>query len=311
MSGLPDPGQHALLQGVDVLAQAGRGEASTHCLDCGERLHGRYCSRCGQEARSLEVSVRDVAGEALEDLFSLDSRAWITLRRLITRPGFLTLEHWHGRRARYVPPMRLYLLLSFLCFLILIPIDRVEMLRMDGRGDGIIKLGIEGGGEAEMAEIVAAVEQQAEESGGLGGWLLSRVAVPVLRDVPAAESAFARRLPAIAFVLVPVLALELMILFRRRVRYFVQHLIVALHLQSFFFVILTLTTLLGLLIGETASELLLMSTTLVYAYLALRTVYWEQSRLVLAVKIPILVFAHLFAVGLGMLVTFVVVGLSL
>lgn len=272
---------------------------------------GRFCSRCGQEARSLEVSLLGVVAQTLDDLFSLDSRAWRTVRRLITRPGFLTIEYWNGRRARYVPPMRLYLLLSFFCFLVLIPVNRVEMLRMDGGGDGIIQLGIQGGDEAEMAEIIAEVEQQAQETGGFGGWLLARVAVPVLRDVPAAEAAFARRLPAIAFVLMPVLAFELMALFRRRVRYFVEHLIVALHLQSFFFVVLTVTTLLGLLVGETAAELLLMATVVVYGYRALRTVYWEQSRLALAIKIPILLLVHLFAIGLGMLATFVVVGLSL
>lgn len=269
---------------------------------------GRFCSRCGQEARSLEVSLLGVVAQTLDDLFSLDSRAWRTVRRLIARPGFLTVEYWNGRRARYVPPMRLYLLSSFLCFLVLIPLDDIEVVSTQGRSDGIIQLGIQGGDDAE---IIAAVEQQAQATGGLGGWLLARVAVPVLRDVPAAEEAFARRLPAIAFVLMPVLAFELTVLFRRRVRYFVEHLIVALHLQSFFFVVLTFTTLLGLLVGETAAELLLMVTVLVYGYRALRTVYWEQSRLALAIKIPLLLFTHLFAIGLGMLATFVVVGLSL
>jgi len=35
---------------------------------------------------------------------------------LLTRPGFLSLEYFAGRRVRYVTPMRLFLFLSLLAF---------------------------------------------------------------------------------------------------------------------------------------------------------------------------------------------------
>ena len=54
---------------------------------------------------------------ATEDLTHADSRLWRTLAALLFKPGHLTREFLAGRRARYLPPVRLYLVLSVLFFL--------------------------------------------------------------------------------------------------------------------------------------------------------------------------------------------------
>ena len=46
-----------------------------------------------------------------------DSRLWRTLAALLLRPGYLTREFLAGRRARYLPPVRLYLVISLVFFL--------------------------------------------------------------------------------------------------------------------------------------------------------------------------------------------------
>ena len=53
-----------------------------------------------------------------DNIFSLDSRLFQTLKFLIIRPGFLTNEYWSGKRITYLPPFRLYLLTSILFFFI-------------------------------------------------------------------------------------------------------------------------------------------------------------------------------------------------
>ena len=87
----------------------------SQCANCGAALEGKYCSQCGQKVAPLNPTL----GEFLHDLFHeiahVDGKIITTLRYLITRPGFLSLEHFDGRRARYVAPIRLYLLLSVLC----------------------------------------------------------------------------------------------------------------------------------------------------------------------------------------------------
>ncbi|WP_170132045.1 DUF3667 domain-containing protein [Arenicella xantha] len=57
--------------------------------------------------------------EAFEGIFSLDSKAWRTTFYLFFKPGFLTNEHFANRRARYISPLRLYLITSIGFFLTL------------------------------------------------------------------------------------------------------------------------------------------------------------------------------------------------
>lgn len=56
--------------------------------------------------------------EAFGDLFELDSRLWRTLGPLLRKPGELTKEYLRGRRARYMPPFRTYLVLSIIFFVV-------------------------------------------------------------------------------------------------------------------------------------------------------------------------------------------------
>jgi len=93
-------------------------EASPNCLNCGGRLRGQYCGTCGQRSRSRLISLWELISDAFGDLFELDSRLWQTLVPLLIRPGRLTHDYLQGRRARYMPPFRMYLVLSVLFFVV-------------------------------------------------------------------------------------------------------------------------------------------------------------------------------------------------
>lgn len=88
------------------------------CLNCGTTLGGQYCGNCGQRARSRLISIWELVREAFGDLLELDSRLWQTLVPLIARPGRLTRDYLRGRRARFMPPFRTYLVLSVVFFLV-------------------------------------------------------------------------------------------------------------------------------------------------------------------------------------------------
>jgi hypothetical protein len=88
------------------------------CLNCGAHLRGQYCGNCGQRARSRLISLWELIRDAFGDLFELDSRLWRTLVPLVIRPGQLTHDYLQGRRARYMPPFRMYLVLSLVFFLV-------------------------------------------------------------------------------------------------------------------------------------------------------------------------------------------------
>ena len=89
-----------------------------YCLNCGTVLSGQYCGNCGQRAKSRMISVWELTRDAFGDLFELDSRLWRSLIPLLIRPGQLTRDYLEGRRARYMPPFRTYLVLSIVFFLV-------------------------------------------------------------------------------------------------------------------------------------------------------------------------------------------------
>jgi hypothetical protein len=101
----------------DPLVKGLPGQSSL-CLNCGTRLRGQYCGNCGQRSRSRLISLWELVSDAFGDLFELDSRIWQTLIPLVLRPGQLTRDYLNGRRARFMPPFRMYLVLSLVFFLV-------------------------------------------------------------------------------------------------------------------------------------------------------------------------------------------------
>jgi hypothetical protein len=91
---------------------------AARCLNCGEPLSGRFCSSCGQRAVPAYPTLRELVGDAWQELSGYDGRVARTFRHLLWRPGALTLEVLEGHRARYVSPVRVYLVASVLYFLI-------------------------------------------------------------------------------------------------------------------------------------------------------------------------------------------------
>src|SRR5262249_47373911 len=88
----------------------------TDCPNCGTPLEGRFCAACGQKAAPLNPSLGEFAHDLFHELAHFDSKIVQSVRLLLTRPGFLSREHFDGRRTRYVSPIRLYLLFSLLYF---------------------------------------------------------------------------------------------------------------------------------------------------------------------------------------------------
>jgi hypothetical protein len=87
------------------------------CKNCDAVLLGRFCANCSQAADVHVPTTKELAHELLEGLTHSDSRLWRTLTTLWFKPGKLTEEFVAGRRVAYLPPFRLYLIVSILFFL--------------------------------------------------------------------------------------------------------------------------------------------------------------------------------------------------
>ena len=97
-----------------------------YCLNCGSYVEDRYCTHCGQENIEVKESVRHLISHFFFDLTHYDSKLFVTLKDLILKPGFLTREYLVGRRTRYLHPIRMYIFVSFLYFLVSLSFNNVE-----------------------------------------------------------------------------------------------------------------------------------------------------------------------------------------
>lgn len=230
--------------------------------------------------------------ELVAEHFGLDSKVARTLIALVRRPGQLTNAFIRGRRVRYVPPLRLYLSLSVLFFLLTALTDRVSTADSKGMiedGGGIVRIDTTSGGRA-VARVTDSTKSgttiSTNDSRFLGDTLYSSTAGRWFKRRMGARIAelrangktatkqigaeFQRELPDAIFLLVPMVALLLSAVYFGQRRYYAEHLVFALHFQAFVFAALIVAMLpipfidLAVWIGGIA-----------YAYLALRTVYAE------------------------------------
>jgi len=98
------------------------------CVTCGQEAQGKFCAQCGEKRRdNYDFSLRHVLAEAAEAFFHVDSKIFLTLRTLVTKPGKLTSEFFLGRRKPYMSPLQTFFVCN-LFFFVLQPLTGLEIL---------------------------------------------------------------------------------------------------------------------------------------------------------------------------------------
>ncbi len=94
---------------------------SSVCPQCRTSMAAEFdfCSYCGQKRIKTNESVTGLVNSFLGDYFAFDSKLMSSIKPLIGRPGFLTTEYIESKRVHYISPLRLYIFISILFFLIL------------------------------------------------------------------------------------------------------------------------------------------------------------------------------------------------
>nr|WP_241262894.1 DUF3667 domain-containing protein [Parahaliea mediterranea] len=274
-------------------------------------MRGEYCYRCGQREGRRDLVFSEAVGEAVGDLFNWDSRFWRTLLPLLFRPGFLTAEFIAGRRARYVPPFRIYLIISFVLFLV---------LSLNASSE--FEIAVDDDGAPQAREPATGAADPATQSLDLGldpndpgtpAWLtslgkrLETNAGRVSEDPRLFLDELLEHLPQTMFVMLPLFALLLLFCYALSPFHYIQHLVFGLHYHSFVY-------LLYLLVGALEQFGLHASTPamlalLAYLPLALRRAYGSGIGGAIAKSLVIyLVYGLLLLFGL-VLVSVAVVAL--
>jgi hypothetical protein len=240
---------------------------------------GRYCMNCGQAADVHVPSTGELIHEALEGLTHSDSRLWRTLLWLWFKPGALTNEFFIGRRMSYLPPFRLYLIISLVFFLMLsVSHDsRVEILSV-----GNSRMRVSDPGEVSCDNMVQYFGSMRNPRNPAWDQRLNRACLEVRRDNGQnLQKRIFATLPKAAFVFLPLLAFLNMLLYWRPRHRYAEHLLFFLHLQAFFFSIGILMILAGAcdelwppLAGASSAVRILLGLSLpIYTVIAMRRVF--------------------------------------
>lgn len=222
---------------------------------------GEYCHRCGEKkVDAHDLSFRHFVAHSLHDLAHLDSKIFLTVRYLITRPGFLTQEYVAGRRLRYAKPLSLLLTASALLLLL----DSIYPLSSMASGYDVRQVIA----TDHSGQLMAAIEKRAASKHLLAEVVLER-----------AQNTWHRIVTAGHLANILAMALVLAVLYRRR--YFTEHLVFACHFLAFTFLAVVVVGPLSALFGPIHLKSVAITgwfTLLclgLYLFFALRRVYGQ------------------------------------
>lgn len=262
-------------------------------------LHGVYCSSCGQHVRDIHVPVKELASEFIEVLPAFDKRLLSSMKLLLMKPGKLTEEYLAGRRKTFISPFKLYFVVSFLYFFTgsLVVTESKQDLRDAMIQSDTVRT------ESPIDSTVLAIKNPD-----------SRVTFSV-NNIQLLERLFGSKfiegfktgqnnprqfferirehMPKILFLLLPVFALLLQIVYVRSRILYIQHLIFSFHFHSFIFFILLLNVLYDAAVPkgfQLYGNIILLAIPL-YLYVALQNVY-RQPAWKTVLKFFILSFSH-------------------
>ena len=287
-------------------------EPPARCKNCDALLLGRFCVNCSQAANVHVPTTMELVHELLEGITHSDSRLWRTLTTLWFKPGKLTEEFVAGRRIAYLPPFRLYLILSIIFFLMLSFVHTSgELIKFDEA----LKPAGSAKNAATSAEMPISSCQDLTVS-GRPSWTprLRHICEAVRKD--SAENLLHVAIGTMSkamFIFLPLVAfLHMLIYWRPRYRY-AEQLLFFVHLHAFYF---SIAILLVAMIEAANSwpkidgvagilQTLLGWTLPVYTLMAMRRVF-RRSWLGTLFKAVVLFFIYMivFALTVGAVVVY-------
>lgn len=313
---------------------------TNRCLNCGHTLGEIYnfCPHCGQENNDNNVSFGTFVGEFFANYLSFDTRIGRSTQPFFFRPGFLTNRFNEGKRMRYVHPLRLYLIMSVLFFFVATLLVRQNLEEVSLSENEIVD--------------VAEAESDSTLSNGLNS-ILRVMRDPTLSDHQARDSLrrmnlvklnfqnegivntntifhqlrrvvsnglsvfggyIMQNLPIMMFIVLPLLALVLKLLYVRRKPLYVHHLVHVLHLHAFAFMMGTLY-LLAIVLLDNANMVpdwvdgVLLLFMITYSFILFLQVYrqsWYKTLLKFFLVGAVYFFLLLFAALIEAMISFLI-----
>ncbi|WP_456314599.1 DUF3667 domain-containing protein [Pseudomonas shirazensis] len=227
------------------------------CLNCRHVVEQKYCPNCGQENTDSRKTFHHLFIHFFEDLTHYENAFWKTIRNLLFRPSTLTKEYLSGKRLSYLAPVRLYIFISFVTFLMiaLFPSHVTENLNKTekelstkiGKKDksGINKIHMNKHIELTPMKEIDSIQKYGKEDEKLSEfqyWAYEKV-VHVTEKNTTVEivekfiESFVHNIPKILFIIMPFFAFILWLFHNKKKWYYFDHGIFTLHYFSFLLLI--------------------------------------------------------------------------
>lgn len=322
------------------------------CLNCGHLVEKHFCPQCGQENIEVKEDALHMVAHAVADYFHFEHKFFSTLKPLLLKPGKLTQAYVSGKRVSFIHPIRLYIFVSIVFFLVVLsgqdkqhgrnqpakpkaqPAARTEVQKDSLLAERLKDLdtSLNEGMKyvpltaADKAKLIEDIKRDIKKGGkgdikytkgwntgeGIkfgGSWLPGdstvaqyekrQAALPKTKQDGFLKHYYAKRsielnkypnpkqkfiedlmhnVPKMMFLILPIFALILKIVYIRKKRYYFEHLIYSFHVHSAMFLAILLTMLLQWIfhfffpLTEILSLLCLLYLTW-YIYRSLRTFY--------------------------------------
>ncbi len=225
------------------------------CRSCDTELVAEYCHNCGEKKfDKTELSLNHYIKSIFQEVTELDSTFFRTFVALLAKPGELTKAYLDGKRALYIKPLKIYVMVIPISFIIMSNIEPINFIDLKT----LIKM----------------------DSTGFIGQDLAKLAQKLKLDFPVFIEKFNEYIKNFitfsSYIEVIFFALFLKLFYLRSNKYYVEHLIFSLHFYSFIFLFFIIISPLGFISAKLFSTI---PSILYIAYLAIaiKQVYLETK----------------------------------
>jgi hypothetical protein len=287
---------------------AGKLRKENDCLNCGHYVDERFCTHCGQENTEVKEPALRMIIHTIADYFHFEHKFFSTLKPLLFKPGFLSKAYISGKRESYIYPIRLYIFISILFFIVILSDkNKPTALEIDPShqtthvtapnkfkvtdASSILSLVIETVFNWQVSDstIISYEKRQSalpvEEKDGFFKNAFIKKSL-LLKENPHQREKFREHLlhnfPKIMFLLLPMFALILKLVYLKKKKYYYEHFIYSLHVHSAIFLAILFILLLRFLLTFTVGlsgwlNFALSAYILWYIYRSLK-MFYESTR---------------------------------
>lgn len=311
---------------VEAESASPQGSGARRCLNCATPLSDQYCPHCGQKDLPPRQAFGDLLINFISSFWSFESKFLQTGKLILFKPGQLAVDYNAGKRERYFHPARMYVFISFVYFLLIGILsgvnDSVENQESSAEDDK--KKSGWTADETKFGDYKTLAQYDSVQAtlpeGERDGFFERRIHLRLIelnqrytgRDrsfgADFGEN-FMTNVPRIFFVLLPIFALLLKLLYIRRNYFYSEHLVFSIYYYNFFFLAGTLFMLVDLIPVINIFAWVIGAWIMVYLLFGMKKMYRQSwGKTIFKYFTFIVLFSFCVAMGLAVnaVVTFLI-----